>query len=75
MEGCLTVLDLFKACQIQIARGNGGKQILISADEEGNDFHPLYFQFTSKQSDIDECLEYTCCNLPDAARKNIVILG
>ena len=41
-----TVKDLLKACQEQIALGNGDKKIVLSNDDEGNGFHEMYYLFT-----------------------------
>ena len=42
----LTINQLLAACQEQVAKGNGEKKILLSADEEGNEYHGMYFLFT-----------------------------
>lgn len=41
----ITVKKLKKLCELQIAKGNGDKKILISDDDEGNGFHSLFFSF------------------------------
>lgn len=45
MSEYITVKHLKDLCEEQIEKGNGDKQILISADEEGNTFNPLMFSF------------------------------
>ena len=42
----ITVNELWKMCVEQRKNGNGNKKILISADDEGNDFHHLFHGFT-----------------------------
>lgn len=42
----LTVKELLKACQQQVAIGNGDKIVLLSSDDEGNEFHTCYYKFT-----------------------------
>lgn len=42
----VTVEQLKKLCEMEIAKGNGGKKILVSDDDEGNGFHELFFTFT-----------------------------
>lgn len=44
----MTVRELAKYCNEQIRKGNGDKTILISADDEGNEFHGLYYSFTDE---------------------------
>ena len=68
----LTVQQLFEACKNQIKQGNGNKHILISGDEEGNYFHPMYFEFTpTKGTDIAYALPFS----PEEFDENYVILG
>lgn len=42
----LTINDLWKLCVSERKKGNGGKKILISNDDEGNGFHGLFYGFT-----------------------------
>lgn len=42
----ITVEQLMKLCQMEIAKGNGKKKILLSDDDEGNGFHECFFTFT-----------------------------
>lgn len=42
----ITVKQLMKLCQMEIAKGNGKKKILLSDDDEGNGFHECFFTFT-----------------------------
>lgn len=49
----MTVKQLLGACQQQIARGNGNKEVFVAKDEEGNEFVPLYYEFTDSKDDID----------------------
>lgn len=45
----ITVNTLKLLCDEMVEKGNGNKKIVISNDEEGNDFHPLYYGFTSAE--------------------------
>ena len=47
MEGPITVKELLGACQHLVQQGLGDKGILISSDDEGNEFHTLQFAFTT----------------------------
>lgn len=42
----LTINELLKFCQQQVKKGNGNKKIVISDDNEGNDYHGLFYAFT-----------------------------
>lgn len=44
----ITVEQLEAACREQITRGNGKKKILISSDDEGNEFHELFNTFNEE---------------------------
>ena len=71
-----TVNDLKKAVDAQVARGNGSKKVLISGDEEGNYFNPLFYLFTSDPEQVKECIE--CSNSgfgSDDDPAHYVILG
>ena len=41
----IKVKELYKMCEEQINKGNGDKKVLISADDEGNGFHHLFYSF------------------------------
>lgn len=54
----LTINDLYCECKKQIKKGNGDNVIMISSDDEGNNFHYLWYSFTTtkeyvKQTTID----------------------
>lgn len=42
----VTVNHLLKLCQMENAKGNGEKKIMLSNDDEGNGFHECFFTFT-----------------------------
>lgn len=46
MDDQITVRELLKLCQQEIARGNGDKHIVISDDNEGNGYHGMFYGFT-----------------------------
>jgi len=52
----LTVKELLKECQQQVAKGNGDKYIIISGDDEGNSFHTLFYGITDDEREISYCL-------------------
>ena len=44
----ITVNELKKLVDEQIAKGNGEKHIIISDDDEGNGFHTLFYGFADE---------------------------
>lgn len=65
----ITVKELLKACEEQVAKGNGNKGILLSRDDEGNGYHSCFYLFTEdiwdytdpeelglSQEDFEECI-------------------
>lgn len=68
----ITVKELLEACKRQIKSGNGNRKILISADEEGNYFHELFFLFTpAKGEEIKYALPVSASDFDS----NYLILG
>ena len=57
MNKPLTVKDLLKLCQIEIAKGHGDCSIMISNDDEGNGYHYLWYSFTEAR-ELEESLQY-----------------
>ena len=68
----MTVNQLKDFCDIQIEKGNGDKKILISADDEGNGYHGLFYEFIDKKEDIKLLSRYFHDNVDV---NEIVILG
>lgn len=77
----LTINDLAKLCKEQIKKGNGNKKIVISSDDEGNEYHELFFGFTPTQEEGNPLnyFETACVNLPYGVSqkeiKDYIILG
>lgn len=76
----LTVNELLKLCQEQIASGNGDKKIMLPCDAEGNDFRGLYFHFVEAEkifADADGEVDYD--NIPREMRNRpmseFIVLG
>ena len=57
MDKGRTVKELFEACKLQIAKGNGDKHILVSDDDEGNGFHTLFYLITDSPQTVNWALE------------------
>jgi hypothetical protein len=47
MNKPITIYELEKFCAEEILRGNGKKAIMISSDDEGNNYHYLWYGFTT----------------------------
>lgn len=70
-----TVEQLREFCDKQIKAGNGKRHILISADDEGNGYHELFYSFGS----VEDCIAYHT-DLPygvdfATAQKEYIVLG
>lgn len=69
----MTVKELLNECQNQVKAGNGDKSILISQDDEGNGFHPLYYSFTDDKETITQYRDMGV--ISSGFDNNIVLLG
>lgn len=69
----ITVDELYSILRTERIKGNGNKKILISNDDEGNGYHPLFFGVTP----IDENFSYALFHSIsfEDAKKDCVILG
>ena len=68
----ITVKMLSEFCDDAISKGLGNRKVLISRDDEGNDFHALYYGFTTDQENIQLIAED--CGLEDQYNLNEIIL-
>lgn len=68
----MTVRELYRFTKIQMDKWNWEKHIFISSDDEGNDVHWLYYQFSDFDPDdwYKETVEDAGCKLEDS-----VLLG
>ena len=71
----ITVSQLLQECLRQIQKGNGKKHILISSDDEGNEYHELFFSFSQdlKGKDIEHELPYGVS--VESFDKEYIVLG
>ena len=75
LEG-LTVNDLLELCKKEVENGNGERKIMISCDDEGNDYHNLYYEFTpAEKLFVDEDGEYDEDDLPYGIKYDIKTKG
>jgi hypothetical protein len=68
----ITVKELLKACQEQVAKGNGDKGILLSRDDEGNGYHSCFYLFSE---DVFEFTDPEEMQMPAEDLANCIILG
>ena len=74
-EKPMTVKDLYEECKKVYEAGYGDKKVLISSDDEGNDFHYIWFDFTVDEESVRGCIETSCAKGDDLDLENCVILG
>lgn len=72
MNKPITVQQLREICQHEVDKGNGGKVIMISDDEEGNGFHYLWYAFCDVE---DAVWDDACINENIASKEDTIILG
>ena len=53
MNKPITIKELKKLCEQEIAKGRGDYSIMISRDDEGNGYHYLWFAFTTLNELMD----------------------
>jgi len=75
MNKGLTVKELLEACEYQVKHGNGDKHIQISADDEGNYFHSLFYLFTPDKEDIQYYIDEGLMSHGINNADEIIILG
>ena len=52
MGETITVDVLYAILKAARAKGLGGKKIMISSDDEGNEYHELFFGLTENVADV-----------------------
>ncbi len=53
----ITVSKLLDFCLKELARWNGDKVVFISSDDEWNDWHELFYWFTSDKREMMDCID------------------
>lgn len=74
MAAGMTVEELFHACAEEMQKGNGGRIIQITTDDEGNGYHTLFFTFSPVDQNadaIEDGLLHDSGYMPD----EIILLG
>jgi len=67
----ITVEQLFMALGKEIERGNGGKYLIASDDNEGNGYHGVFFLIDSAK-DVDE---YMISDSQVTDKSKLMIIG
>ena len=74
MAAGMTVEELFHACAEEMQKGNGGRIIQITTDDEGNGYHTLFFTF-SPLSDNASAIEDGPLHDDGSMPDQIILLG
>lgn len=70
----MTVKELYDDLHQEILAGNGDKTILISSDDEGNEYHTLLYTVQSNIDEIKEIKKSTWFH-DDNDSEEVVLLG
>lgn len=73
MAKILTIDELYSILRTERTKGNGKKKIMISTDDEGNGYHPLFFGVTPITEDFSYSTFYGVSF--EDAKNDCVILG
>ena len=73
MEG-ITVKELCQYCLDLIKEGHGDKTVMISSDDEGNEYHTLFFSFITDSDSIKQVADYGMFH-DRQDPENVVLLG
>lgn len=73
----LTVTELKNLCTTLEKKGMGKKKIMISSDDEGNEYHELFFGFTENVRDVfsDKYAPFPPYGVTEENIDDYVILG
>ena len=77
MAKVLTVSELGLLCKNLVNCGKGDKKIMISSDDEGNEYHELFFGFTENVDDLfsGEYGPFLPCGVEKENLKDYIVLG
>jgi len=80
MDKPLTIKDLLKCCEHEIALGHGDHTIMLSDDDEGNGYHYCWYAFTPAEEvmcddESGDVVDYYGLDEDIAPVKKTVILG
>lgn len=70
----LTIDELYSILRTERIKGNGGKKILLSTDDEGNGYHECFFGISPVTDDFSYA-QFSFGIDIEKAKKEYVILG
>lgn len=70
----VTLIYLYNAIMVELRKGNADKIVMVAADDECNEFHPIYFTFTDDDATIKHCYESGMFR-EDINPKDAILLG
>ena len=73
MAKIITIDELYSILRTERIKGNGKKKIMISTDDEGNGYHPLFFGVTPITDEFNFATFYGVYF--EDAKNDCVILG
>lgn len=73
MAKIITIDELYSILRTERIKGNGSKKIMISTDDEGNGYHPLFFGVTPITDEFNFATFYGVSF--EDAKNDCVILG
>ena len=68
----LTIKELYEECEKQIEKGNGNKVIMLSNDDEGNNYHYCWYAFSAPD---DVLIDDYMLDIEVSAKDDTIILG
>lgn len=63
--------DLYNACKKEMAKGNGEKTLVVANDNEGNEYHGMFFTI----SPCDESYRNLIMDSQEYEPKNLLVIG
>lgn len=67
--------DLYLACKKQMEAGNGEKSLVVSADNEGNGYHGMFYTLTVITPENADGFEGLIGDNSEADINNIIVVG
>lgn len=71
----VTIAELYQILAAQVKAGNGSKKILLSSDDEGNNYHEMFYHLTPVDDAVSEEHQLPYGVTMEVARKEYVVLG
>lgn len=72
----MTLKELKKEVDKAMKAGLGDKYVVLSGDDEGNDYHMVWYDFTTDEDMVRDCFESACtASIGEIDPKDCIILG